>query len=714
MEKPRHISLKPLILMVFCLNALAQADHDLDDLMELSPAELADISVSIASGTRKKLSQSAAVTSVITAEQIAAMGATDLHEVLITVPGIHATIQPVTNDISYSVRGMRNDSNAQVLMMLNGTRFTLPYQGTHMVGMTLPVEAIQRIEVIRGPGSALYGADAFAGVINIVTKKAGDIDGTTLGARGGNHDSKTSWGQYGGHWQGWNVAASLQYSRQGLEPDRIIASDAQTAFDTQFGTRASLAPGPMQTQQTRWNAHLDLQRKHWNLGFWVYDNDSGMRAGGAGALDDRGFLQGRQYLGDLRHSTEDDIDNLEIQTHVSFLHADATSDVTGFPRGARLPIDGRGNVVTSALTPVAGIVGFPEGMRFDAGFTNTVPSVELTGIYKGLSDHIVRLTSGFRYEQLHTREARNFGVGVLNPLQGSAGAMQNLTGTPLTFLADQSRAVWSLAAQDEWQFAQRWHLTTGLRFDHYSDFGATLNPRAALVWDIHDELTAKLLYGQAFRAPSFLELHQRNSPFFNGTPTLRPETIETTELAFDYHPGQRLRTALNLFYYQIRDLIGGELGVTPGALTSSNMKGQQGYGGELEWDWRFVDDWSLRGNYAWQHADNLTTNYRVTGVPEHQIYTAVAWQFLPKWQIQSQVNWIGTRLTSPNDPRGNLPGYETIDITLNAQRLMGHLDLTASVRNLLDSRGREPGILTYTHNLPINTQTFYFEASVHF
>jgi iron complex outermembrane receptor protein len=280
------------------------------------------------------------------------MGATDLPEVLETVPGLHATIQPVTNDYSYSIRGIRNDTNAEVLLMMNGTRFSIPYQGTHMAGMIIPVENIQRVEVIRGPGSALYGADAFAGVINIVTKKAADLDGVTIGARGGNADTKSAWGQYGGQWQGWDVASSLQYSHNGIDPDRIVSSDAQTQVDAALNTHASLAPGPMQTQNERWNGHLNLQRKHWDLGFWAFnESDFGFRAGTAGALDNRGKGNGSNYLGDVRFSTEDDLEDWELQAHASFLHTDIIADIYNFPVGTILPIDANGNpTVQTALT----------------------------------------------------------------------------------------------------------------------------------------------------------------------------------------------------------------------------------------------------------------------------------------------------------------------------------------------------------------------------
>lgn len=703
------------VVLSIGLTTNAHAQQNLDELIELSPAELAEIPVSIASGTLRPAAQAAAVMSVITADQIATMGATDLHEVLETVPGLHVTIQPVTGDYNYTMRGIRNDTNAEVLLMMNGTRFSLPYQGTHMAGMIIPVENIQRVEVIRGPGSAMYGADAFAGVINIVTKKAGDIDGVNVGARGGNDDTKSTWGQYGGQWQGWNVASSLQYSHNGVDGDRMIKSDAQTLFDSALNTHASVAPGPMQTQNERWNGHLNMQRKHWDIGLWAFNEaNAGFRAGTAGALDNKGSVDGSNYLADMRYSTEDAMQDLELQGHLSFLHADVDANIYAFPAGTKLPIDDKGNI-----SPTSGrVVSFPDGVRFVPGFKNTVPTVELTGIYKGIRNNILRMVTSFRYEELNVKESRNYGPGVINDnTQTIAPPLTNVTGTGYAFLNDHHRDVWSMALQDEWMFIKDWNLTLGLRYDNYSDFGETWNPRAALVWDVNQQLTTKLLFGQAFRAPSFLEQYQQNTALFNGNQHLKPETISTTELAFDYRPTKTVRTGLNVYHYEIKESIGATIDLAKGGLTETNLPGQDGYGSEFEWDWKFLPDWNLRGNYAWQFARGEATHSRVSNVPEHHVYTALAWNFMPKWQIQTQVNWIGNRhgdLNMAGSPVV-LQDYETVDLTLNSRRLMGHLDLTASVRNLFDARGREPmqsGTAFYT--LPIATQTFYFEASLHY
>lgn len=711
-----------IYLALNCFPQYAQAQHNIEELMELDPAQLAEIPVSIASGTPKSLSHSAAVTSVITAEQISTMGATDLHEVLETVPGLHATKQPLTNDYSFSLRGIRNDTNSEVLLLMNGTRFSVPQQGTHMVGMVIPVQNIQRIEVIRGPGSALYGADAFAGVINIITKKANDLDGVRLGARGGNKDMQSSWGQYGGQWQGWDVAASLQYGIENhfLDANQVVSPTVQAILNRNplFGNQVSVPSGSLQTRNERWNGHLNLQRKHWELGFWAFnETNTGLPANSSSALDNPSNLAGSNYLADIRYSSEDSLEEWELQAHGSLLHTDTTADIYVLPANSVVPIGVDGNL---SITNPRGLVAFSQGAHYLAGRKNTVPSFEFTSIYKGFADHFIRMVAGFRYEELNTQEYRNFGAGIMDgsnflipPSLTTAGNLQEVSNTPLAFLTDHHRDILSLAVQDEWQLARDWHLTAGVRYDHYSDFGSTLNPRSALVWDINSELTAKILYGQAYRAPSFLEQYQQNSPQFLGTPSLRPETIETTELAFDYRPARNLRTTVNLFYYKIKDLIGGEFLTQNNILTETNTPGQHGYGSEFEWDWKFHPDWTLRGNYAWQYAQKEATLRRVSNIPEHHVYSALAWNFLPKWHIQTQINWLGHRPSSPGDTR-ILEDYETIDMTLTAKSLLGHLDLTASARNLLDSHGKEAGTNGYPNNISIPGQSFYFEASIHF
>ncbi|HEU0283228.1 MAG TPA: TonB-dependent receptor plug domain-containing protein, partial [Gallionella sp.] len=195
--------------------------------------------VTIASGARQPVTRAPSVATVVTAEDIATIGAADLDEVLETVPGLHVARSGVNYNPIYTIRGIHTQYNPQVLMLVNGIPVTGAFVGDRsQIWGGMPVENIARIEVIRGPGSALYGADAFSGVINITTKTTADLNGTQLGLRAGSFNSRNAWVQHGGTWSGFDVAAYLQAG----------ATDGQRkiiAADTLSGTPFSLAPGPV-------------------------------------------------------------------------------------------------------------------------------------------------------------------------------------------------------------------------------------------------------------------------------------------------------------------------------------------------------------------------------------------------------------------------------------------------------------------------------------
>ena len=698
------------------------AVENMEDYFSMSPAELAAVPVTIATGTPRAKFRSAGSISVITAEQIRTMGATELHEILETVPGMHTGLQPTTNDYRYSIRGIANKTNAEILMLLNGTRITTPFRGSIESGVDLPVAAIERVEVIRGPGSAVYGADAFAGVINIITKKAKDINGTQMGVRAGNWDSQSAWGQHGSRWAGWDIAASVQYQHSEGDSGRIIQKDIQSLIDSQlkgFGIApVSQAPGAMNTRFNSLNTHLNLQRKHWDIGFWAFNSfDVGMKTGLTGVLDPGSGIDGAQYLGDVRFSTEDWFDDWEFLAHLSYLSSHIHTQFHYLPKNVTVPIGTDGNVDFTGKNP---LVKFPDGFVDAVKFTQRIPAIELSTVYKGMDNHLLRLSAGFRYEEIAVNNLTNNGAGVVNgnnPPPVIDGTLTDVSGKKYAFLNDTNRTIGSLMLQDEWQVADDWLLTAGLRYDHYSDFGSTVNPRFALAWDINEQLNGKLLYGKAFRVPSFTEQGIQNNPSLFGNKDLNPEVINTVELAFDYRPSSSLRTGLNLYYYHIDDVIT----TTPkdnGDVTVqkyNNSGSQDGYGTELTGDWQVSEQWQLTGNYAWQNSRNNKTKARVTGVPEHHIYFAASWEFMPQWQFQSQLNWVGGRTNEIGGfPKPLLKDYETIDFTLRGKKLWGHVNLAASLRNAFDANNLEPARIDRPFNLPMPGRNFYLEASVDF
>ena len=252
--------------------------------------------VSIATGSSQPIARAPAVASVITASQIKEMGATDLDQVLESVPGLHvANFYQGYNSI-YTIRGIYSDYNAQALVLINGIPITNLYLGNRSsVWGGMPVNDISRIEVIRGPGSALYGADAYAGVINIITKGAEDINGTELGGRIGSFNRKELWLLHGSNYRDVDITYSLEFGDTDGQ-HKTIEADAQTGLDAllsgspTFAPPVSLAPGPVNLGRKYLEARLDTKWNNWQarLGYQHrYDLQTG--AGVAQALDPVGW-----------------------------------------------------------------------------------------------------------------------------------------------------------------------------------------------------------------------------------------------------------------------------------------------------------------------------------------------------------------------------------------------------------------------------------------
>ena len=233
MRRPARCALALAVATSFC----SADNHTLsvdDSLWQLSPEELGQIRVSsIATGTATPLDKAAAVTTVITEEDILAMGATDLDEILETVPGLHVSRSEQLLTPKYIFRGITSTYNPQALLLINGVPVTtLVFGNRGLIWGGMPIKAIKRIEIIRGPGSAVYGADAYSGVINILTKTANDIAGTEIGGRVGSFDSQSVWLLHGATYNETKVGLTLEYNTTDGHRE-IIDADAQTRLDEQ-------------------------------------------------------------------------------------------------------------------------------------------------------------------------------------------------------------------------------------------------------------------------------------------------------------------------------------------------------------------------------------------------------------------------------------------------------------------------------------------------
>ena len=685
-----HHLLGLALLSCGTLPAAANAEDSL--LLMLSGDEQL---VSIATGSPQPVSKAPSVATVISAADIKATGATELSEVLETVPGLHVSRNGFMWQPLYAIRGILTQVNPEVLVLLNGIPITNGFygnRGQEIGGM--PIEHVSRIEVIRGPGSALYGAEAVSGVINIITKTASEIDGTETGLRAGSFQTYDGWIQHGGNWGDVDVGAYLRLGHtDGF--GGTIRADAQTALDTTFGTHASHAPGPLGTGYDSIDARLDLARDKWRLraGYIGRPNSHAIGSGIADALDPT--TTGNAYYAntDLTWHDPKFSQDWDITAQASYYDiAETNSDVTLFPAGSALPLPLPGGAASTI-----GMVGRPQHWERQE-------RLNLSALYDGFERHKLRLGAGYNLDDLYkVTETKNFTFIGATPFCVDLNC-SIVTATPsngLYFLTPHSRRSLYTFVQDEWFVAPDWYLTAGLRQDRYSDFGSTTNPRVAVVWETAYNLTSKLMYGRAFRAPSFVESYTVNNPTALGNPNLKPETINTTELAFAWQARPDLKAGLNLFRYRMKDVIRFAANADPATgNTAQNAGNQRGKGLELEFTWSATTNLRLQGNYAYQRSIDENTNQDAGLAPHHHAYLRTDWQFVPGWTLSGQVNWVADRLRQAGDMRPKIADYTTADLTLRTTQLRKDWEVALSVRNLFNANAREPTAASSAANIP--------------
>ena len=653
--------------------------------------------LNIATGYRQKLTEAPAVGNVITAAEIKKRGLSSLEQAIESVAGLHVSRSAIAYKPIYIMRGIYSEENQSMLMMVDGMPITHLYFSKGGSWSNIPVESIARIEIIRGPGSALYGADALSGVINIITKQHDD-GGNEVGVRYGSFNSTSIWLSQSISRGALNGRFTAELGKtDGL--DGIVDADTQTIFDDIFATSASLAPGSVNTRGEYVDINANL-----NYGTWEFKTryegrfDVGTGAGHSGALDPTGEQNAYRMSVSMNKKVQNLFgSNWDLNAHLDHLRIAEKFDLMLFPEEA---------VVLFRNTPQF----YPEGVIGQPSYWERHYRGYLSASYFANKAHRIRIDAGINMGEIYkVEEKKNFdsnGVPFGEVVDVSNDSSQ-------VYLEPDTRNLRYLLVQDEWTLSPDWVITSGLRYDDYSDFGESLNPRLALVWSTNDILTSKLLYGRAFRAPSFAERYLINNPVLIGDPELDAEIINTYELAFHLRFSEALKVDANVFYYRLTDRIYTTPTNSEGTRNIVNGDRQTGRGAEFALSWAATPALEISSNYAYQRSEDRTTGTVSGNAPEHQFYLDTVWNFTSRWQLSSQVNWVGRRKRPSGDVRAAVDDYTTMDLALRYGSRLDGWSLGLSVQNLFDEDAREPWSDAIANDLPTLERTIAAEFRLH-
>ncbi len=624
---------------------------------------------SIATETEKPTSEAPAVISVITAEDLHNHGITSIEQALEEVPGVYSPYRFLTGNFVF--RGVRSQisTNPEILLLVDGIPHIEVFDGVNQLYITrIPIANIQRIEIIRGPGSAVYGADAFAGVINVITKTYKDYHGDEFRGRAGSYDTQEADAILKGNLDNIGTLLSVQArTTDGHRP--LITADAQTFFDTQFGTNSSLAPDKANTYFKEVNAILELFSENWRIRFQARSHKLGLGVSFNNALSDTGDGFADTYTLDYFYDNSDLLKEWIFKIKIGALYTRSGQDKPLLPPGA---VNGT----------------FPDGViqEFEQVFRHN--SIDIKGFYKGSSQHELIVGAGAYYggnDDIH--EKINFSIlpgNVVIPI----GSLMNVASDQ-TFIPEKTRRIKYINFNDDWNLVRDTILSYGARYDDYSDIGGTFNPRIALIWLTTQELTTKLIANRAFRAPTFVELYSRNNSFQQGNPDLDPSIIETLEIALEKRMFNNGALNLSISHHRITDFIE-TIQTASGQLVSMNSSSDiTGNAFELEAILPLAKDITLKSSYSYQR--NMRDGREIyNAASHHKVYAGLDWQFKNNWSLYTNVLFVRDFTRDINDPRDDLGSSTFVGTVLQYSSPTNRWDSYLSIRNIFDEVAVSP------------------------
>ncbi len=611
------------------------------DLPTLSLDSLLNIRISSASKYEQLSDEAPASVTIITAEDIERFGYRTIYEALTSVPGFYGSY-----DRNYAYVGARGlsrptDYNNRFLLMLDGHSWNENFYDSAFLGTAfgLNLDFVERIEVVRGPGSALYGSNAMFAVVNVVSKSSASLAGLQVTGEAGSFGVRGGAATFGRQFtNGLDIVATASVSD----------AEGQDLYFAEFDdplTNSGVADG------LDWDRSYGLRAiasyKAFSLAVHASSRDKGIPTGSWEMLfnDDAARTRDARMYAELKFEHD----------------FDATKNLS--------------------------IRGSYDSYSYAGGY----PYEEPYGLWVDSTDG--RWLGGearFRWDPVPANRLQ-FGAELRHHYRSDYRSYDLLD----SYLVDDFPfTVSSAYAQNDLQLTSNLAFTAGVRVDHYSDVGTAITPRGAIVYHPFETSTAKLLYGEAYRAPNRWEFYYEEPSEFKRNPDLKPETIRTFEFVWEQRVIDGLFGSVSLYNYTVNDLINETVDPEDDLSVYQNFNHVHSSGVELEMTGRFPSGFGGFANYTYQHARDHD-GAPLTNSPRHLMRAGLFYPVIPWVTAAVNVSFDDERLTVQDTKTDS---YFLTHLTLSTTELVGRLRASFSIRNLFDSTYMTPG--GFEHTMP--------------
>ena len=666
----------------------------------------ADAEVVSASKAVQKSREAPAKIVVITADQIRQRGYVDIEEIFHDLAGFDFNKGMGVDWSTVFMRGIRSDNSDRFLLIWDGVIQNDVWKQNNWISRQYPLGSIQRIEVMYGPSSLLYGANAFAGIINVILKSEKEVDGVSVWGMGGSWKTRMfefNFGKEAGAWRFmangrffasdemdfngkyWtdNAGRKRTYNQDltkmipGYSPDDLADLDGDGYYEVTINGRRRKYDGRTENPTSDWFIQAGV---------------------GYGEFDLKAYAWSKNEAEDPWYTSQ--------KRSMDHFIVNGSAIEFSFEHGFSEAWSNRSYLIMRT----SGVDSDSKTPSFKAYFTGDVDDPRELCIYR---------LGAYTYYHLFAREYRLGTQFNITKTKTSAvfGAEFTRSDYPEDYATRQETWVpWDASerhieknaavfANAQTKIGEKFSLSGGLRYDHNSlsgekgGFGNLVTGRAAALFTPDDRQVVKLIYGQSFQSPDPWHKFSLDRGIRDlRAPDLKPEKLQSLELAYDLTIGERWHASLSLYGTRITDLI--RLVDVPYGTDTTNQFQNIGElrvrGIELESQYLFGNGASVFVNATATSAEDPETGRKTGDIAPFKANAGLETPLGCGWSMYLRAHYVSARDTINFDSDSiyivrRVDSYTTADLSFLKSGLAKGLDLKIALYNIFDARYYDPG-----------------------
>lgn len=642
-----------LISLVFMFYSIASGEDIGNGSSEnMSLSSLLDLKINSAAKYAQTTSEAPSSVTIITSQDIENYGYETLEDVLASVKGFYTGTDRTFNELGVRGFGRNDDSNSRVLLQINGAAINENIFGSAFIGRIVPIdpETVERIEIIRGPGSALYGSHAMFGVVNIVTRNGASINGPSVS---GQYATPSGYGAsvtYGAEARkDFDFMISVTRGDIDLDDYEYRRDSSMHILEERFGIRSTDNDMISKSDSELYNSILST------LSY------AGLTVTGLSAMRDKGVPTGA-------FGTDIESDRMEVRERLYATDAAWERQLTA---GMRIKVRGNYNRYRFETD-------YPYYNYYILG--DMYHSNALGERYGGEIQYT--LDTGPNNRLIAGAEYRRDGIA-----RFSFGCADSSW-----YYNDKPSETLSAYIQDAWQVRTNLSLTAGIRADRHTRYDTSYSPRLAVVYNPLDPSTLKLLHGVAYRNPNVYEVGLEVDGVISNNPSLSTEKIRTTEAIWEQRLSKHCMSSLSAYMYHMKGMVDMKMANSDQKFIYDNTGEASTYGFEFGIEGKFDNRRNFFASYSFQESRNDITKTRLTNSPAHLVKTGIVHPLFSWLYASAECRYESRRKT--------VYGTWTDDFFLTHARLStgmigGRFQVSVHVRNLFNKQYALPG--SYEH-----------------